>query len=82
MPYFVFIWDDHPGGNVEHLAEHGVTTDEAEQVVVQPIEVGPNRRHPDRMFAVGHTASGRRLGVSYLHLDETTLLVITAFELE
>ena len=32
MPDFLTIlWDDEPGGNVEHLAEHGVTPEEAEQ---------------------------------------------------
>ena len=31
-PLAIF-WDHGEGGNVEHLAEHGVTPDEAEQVI-------------------------------------------------
>ena len=31
MPeFFAFIWDDAPGYNVEHVAEHGVTPEEVE----------------------------------------------------
>jgi hypothetical protein len=28
------IWDDEPGGNVEHLAEHEVTPEEADEVIL------------------------------------------------
>ena len=31
-PLAIF-WDHGQGGNVEHLAQHGVTPDEAEQVI-------------------------------------------------
>ena len=24
MPWYDFIWSDEPGGNVEHIAEHGL----------------------------------------------------------
>jgi len=27
MPYFDIIWDDEPGGNIEHIAEHDLTPD-------------------------------------------------------
>jgi len=30
---FVTFWDHGEEGNAEHLAEHGVTPDEAEQVI-------------------------------------------------
>ena len=62
MPYFEFIWDTGPGGNVEHLGEHGVSPEEAEHVVMWPLESGPNRQHPERMFARGFTKAGRKLG--------------------
>ena len=26
----LFLWDDGPDGNVEHIAEHGLTPDEVE----------------------------------------------------
>jgi DNA-binding Xre family transcriptional regulator len=49
---------------------------------MEPIEVGPNRRHTDRWFARGYTRTGRKLGVSYVLRDEVTAIVITAFEVE
>jgi len=82
MPFYFFQWDYEPGGNVEHLAEHGVSPDEAEQVVTYPDMVQVNRHHPDPMFAIGRTKPGRVLGVAYAHRDESTVVVITAFEME
>ena len=32
MPWFNIVWDYEPGGNIAHLAEYGVTSDEAEEV--------------------------------------------------
>jgi hypothetical protein len=34
MPYYDFIWNDEPGGNREHIAEHGLTPDEVEEVFI------------------------------------------------
>jgi uncharacterized DUF497 family protein len=66
--------------NVDHIARHGVTPDEAEQVVNRPLIVGPNTRHPGRMFAKGVTRAGRKLGVSYVVMPDGRVLVITAFD--
>ncbi|MGA7501870.1 MAG: hypothetical protein WBX00_34485 [Isosphaeraceae bacterium] len=41
------IWDleDDPGGNVQHLAEHGITVEEAEEVLRDPrSRTGRSRR--------------------------------------
>ena len=37
MPHLEFIWISGPDGNIEHLAEHDVSTDEAEYVILNPI---------------------------------------------
>jgi hypothetical protein len=29
------IWDDEPSGNVDHIAEHGLTPDEVDEVLIQ-----------------------------------------------
>ena len=36
MPYIEFIWDfdDDPNGNVRHIAEHGLTKEDVEEVVL------------------------------------------------
>jgi len=33
MPYVEVIWDEEPGGDVEHIAEHGTTIDDVEEVL-------------------------------------------------
>ena len=30
MAYVEIIWDDEPGGNVEHIAEHELTPEDVE----------------------------------------------------
>lgn len=30
----IVIWDDEPGGNVEHVAEHGLTPEEVDEVLL------------------------------------------------
>ncbi len=37
MPWYDFIWNDEPGGNVEHIAEHGLTPDDVETVICNPL---------------------------------------------
>ncbi len=32
MGWFEFLWSDEPDGNVEHLAQHGLTMDDFEHV--------------------------------------------------
>ncbi|HVA46138.1 MAG TPA: hypothetical protein VNH11_07170 [Pirellulales bacterium] len=53
------IWDlpDDPKGNVQHLAEHGVTEEEAEEVLL-------NRRNPQTISRT----SGNRLTFGYTSL--------------
>lgn len=45
MPLYFVIWDVEPGGNVEHLAEHDVTPEEAEGVVQHPSTREEDREH-------------------------------------
>lgn len=40
------IWDDEPGGNVEHIAEHDISPEEVEDVV----------RNPDNEPDVSHSS--------------------------
>jgi hypothetical protein len=44
MPYFEIIWDEEPGGNVEHIAEHGITMDDGEEVLFNPPAEAPADR--------------------------------------
>ena len=42
MTFLWIIWDDEsdPLGNVQHIAEHGLTTDEVEAVLNAPASTG------------------------------------------
>ena len=78
MPFYLFIWNDL----VErHLAAHGVTPNEFEEVVCDPDEVCPSRSS-GRPVAFGATSSGKYLACVYEFLDETTVLPVTAYEVE
>ncbi|TWT63176.1 BrnT family toxin [Rubinisphaera italica] len=76
MPYFVFIWD---GENDAHIAEHGVTPEEAEFVVMNPDETETSQRY-NRTYAYGFSQTDKFLKVVYEQFDELTVYVVTAYE--
>ena len=76
MPYFEFIWTDEI---VEHLAEHGVGTDDFERVVSHPTRVGISRSS-GRPCCWGETIDGRRLFCVYEQPDDGTIIPVTAYE--
>lgn len=75
MPYLEFIWTDEI---LEHLAEHGVSAREFEHVVSHPARVGISRSS-GRPCCWGETAEGRQLFCVYEHLDDTTIIPVTAY---
>jgi len=66
------IWDYGPDGNVQHLAEHDVTPQEAEEVLADPITADVSRS-TGRPIAFGLTRRGRRLAVVYEAVDAITV---------
>jgi uncharacterized DUF497 family protein len=81
MPHLEFIWIDGPEGNIEHLAEHGITVQEAERVMTNPIATDSSTT-TGRPIAFGFTRAGRKLAVVYEQIDPITVYVITAFDVE
>ena len=81
MPHVEFIWVEGPGGNVGHLAQNGVTTSEAEDVVSNPIATDTSRS-TGRPIAFGYTRAGRKLAVVYEQIDPVCVYPITAFDVE
>jgi uncharacterized DUF497 family protein len=76
MPYYFFFWNDEI---LEHLAEHGVTREDFERVVQNPVEV--LRSHSsDLPAALGYTDDGRHIIAIYDFLDDMTILPTTAYE--
>ncbi len=78
MPFYFFIWDEV---NERHLAEHGVTPEEFEEVVCDPDGVD-NSRTTGRPIAFGVTSAGRYLACVYELFDGDTIYAITAYEPE
>ena len=70
MPLYFFIWDDD---NERHIAEHGVTMDEFEEVVCDPVGAGESRT-TGRPIAFGYTTSGKYLACVYEVVDESNRL--------
>ncbi len=79
MGFCFFIWDDEPGGNVEHVAEHGLMPEEAEWVVLNPLveETGKAR---GRSVRKGYLPDGRWVKVVFEWVDADTVYVVTGYE--
>lgn len=61
----MFDWDD---SNVDHLARHGVTPDEAEEALLDPKRIGAsayNTMTERRSAVIGATEDGRVLFVVF-----------------
>ncbi|MEN6451403.1 MAG: hypothetical protein ABFC96_13000 [Thermoguttaceae bacterium] len=78
MPVYSFIWN---GPIEEHLAQHGVTPDEFEEVVSDPDDVDQSQSS-GRPIAFGETSNGKYLACVYDLLDGLTVLPVTAYEVE
>jgi len=73
----MFDWDD---ANVAHLAEHGVSPSEAEEVITNlPLDLDYELREGEmRLRQVGQTLSGRMLVVVSTFREDLTR-VVTAY---
>jgi hypothetical protein len=81
MPWYDVIWNYEPGGNVEHIAEHGLAPEEVEFVICHPLEKTVSRRS-GRPAATGYTPDGQLILVVYECIDEVTVYPVTAYEVE
>ena len=81
MPYFDILWTDDEDGNVAHVAEHGLTPEDVEFALQNPVheDTSASSGHP---IAFGYTRDGRFICVVYEQIDELTLCPITAYEVE
>jgi hypothetical protein len=77
------IWDlpDDPEGNVQHIAEHGLTPIDVEHVLNNS-ERRETSRSSGQPIVFGETPSGERIAVIYEEVDEDTVYPITAYVVE
>ncbi len=83
MRYLRIIWDlvDDMEGNIQHLAQNGVTPDEVEEVL-QAAGAEQFSRSSGRPLVFGYTGTGRLLAVIFEWVDEETVYPVTAYEPE
>ena len=79
MAWTHVIWDPMPGGNVQHVEEHGFTTDDVDYVLenYESTSVG---RSSGRPCVFGHTPDNRYIVVVYEEADEDMVIPVTAYE--
>jgi uncharacterized DUF497 family protein len=78
MPYFEFLWTDK---TVEHIAEHDISTEDFEEIIRHPVSRSRSRSS-GLPAAFGYTSDGRYVIAIYELLDETTIIPVTAFEVD
>jgi hypothetical protein len=61
-----FIWDleDEPDGNIQHIAENGVSVEEVEEVLLAAHEIGASASSA-WPIVFGMTSSGKQLAVVF-----------------
>ncbi|MBN2578440.1 MAG: BrnT family toxin [Pirellulales bacterium] len=82
MRYFAILWDleDEPDGNTRHIAEHGITRDEVEEVLEKPFIISISRT-TGQPIAFSETNTGRYIAIVYQEVDSDTVRPITAYEI-
>jgi uncharacterized DUF497 family protein len=76
MPYYEFQWTDEI---IAHLAEHGVSPEDFQEVVSNPRRVSVSRSS-GRPCCWGDAPDGRPLFCVYECLDEVEIIPVTAYE--
>ncbi len=84
MTDIIIIWDleDDPDGNGQHIAEHGITVEEVEEVLHDRDAEDTTSKSSGRPITFGYTSSGRYLAVVCEHVDDDPLTIypITAYD--
>jgi uncharacterized DUF497 family protein len=77
------LWSDDPEENVvEHVRDHGIEPDEADEVITAYFDQRePSRAGTGRWVVQGYTTKGRYLIVVFDHYVDADLVVpVTAYE--
>jgi uncharacterized DUF497 family protein len=79
--FFRVIWDDpdDPYGNVQHIAEHGLTIEDVEEVLENPASEGKSAS-TGRPCVWGYTLENVYIIVVYDEINPDTIRVVTAYE--
>ena len=61
---------EDPDGNVQHIATHGITIEEVEEVLLDRNSEDTTSRSSGRPITFGSTSRGRSLAVVWEHVDD------------
>jgi uncharacterized DUF497 family protein len=79
MKWTQIIWDPTPGGNVEHVEEHDLTTEDVD-FVLQNAQSKSTSQSSGRPCVYGHAPDGRHIVVFYEEVADDTVIPVTAYE--
>jgi uncharacterized DUF497 family protein len=81
MRYLSIIWDDEDDetGNIQHIAEHGLTVDDVEYVIENALSEDRSKR-TGRPCLFGYTPGGDHIMVVFDEVDEDRIYPVTAYE--
>jgi uncharacterized DUF497 family protein len=83
MEFVEIIWDldDDPDGNVQHIAEHGITVNDVLEVLSDPDASSGTSSSSGRPITFGETVDGRYLAVVWELVleDPKTIYPVTAY---
>ncbi len=80
----IILWDldDDADGNVQHVAEHGISVDEVEDVLRDPRSRTGRSRRTGRPQVFGWTSTGKFITVIWEEVDDDPRMIypVTAYE--
>lgn len=76
------IWDDSLGGNVDHIAEHGLTPDEVDEVLLDDTIPTAHSNSAGLPCKFGPTSTGKYIIVVWEEVQDDPRMVypVTAYE--
>ena len=82
----IIAWDmeDDLNGNVQHAAAHGITMEEAEEVLLNENNPVGESRSSGRPITFGETSTGKRIAVIWEQALDNPLVIrpVTAYEVD
>ena len=75
------IWDETDGGNAAHIAEHFLTFEDVESVLMRPLAKVISRSSNLPLW-LGLNMAGEETFVAFEWVDEDTVYPVTAFRRE
>ena len=81
MPWKDIVWNHEDGGNVDHIAENGLSIRDVEYAVMNAERYGRSRSS-ERPILFGFTDTGDYVCVVYEEIDDLTIYPVTAYILE